>query len=124
MLARTLSPLCCRLHTTSSIMKSFILTTSALAGLASAGHVSTESDWDIERHQEECDAGTVVGCQVENHWNHDLPEQGSPGGWMPCDATCGEGHSVRTRNIRPGMQACNGGTCPPLMQRKVCMGKV
>ena len=120
MFARTLSPLCCRLRTTSSIMKSFILTTSALAGLASANHVSTESHWDVERHREECNAGTVVDCQVEPHWDHE--SAANPGGWMPCYPTCGEGHSFRTRNIRHA--ACNGGTCPPLMQRKICMDKV
>ena len=71
--------------------------------------------------KEECDAGTVVDCQVENHWQHDT--LANPGGWMPCNPTCGEGHSFRTRHIR--REACNGGTsCPPLMQRKVCMDKV
>jgi hypothetical protein len=112
MFARTLSPLCFR--TTSSIMKSFILTTSALAGLASA-------DYNVERHQEECNAGVVVDCV----WNWGVGDDARArpgGGWLPCHPTCGEGHSSRYRNII--MAACNGGTCPPVVQRKVCMDKV
>jgi hypothetical protein len=98
-------------------MKSFILSTTALAGLASAqngDHLSGGEDHNVERHQEECDAGVVVDCQVEENWGV---------GWLPCDMTCGQGHSTRSRDIT--VEACNGGAvCPPLTQQKICMTQV
>jgi hypothetical protein len=102
-------------------MKSFVLTTSALAGLTLAqngDHLSGGEAHNVERHQEECDAGVVVDCQVEEHWA-DSPS----GGWEACDVTCGQGHSVRNR--AKTVEACNGGAdCPPLQQRRICMDKV
>ena len=73
-------------------MKSFLLTTTALAGLASAqsngDHLSGGEAHNIDRHQEECDNNIVVNCQVEEGW-----------AWSACDSTCGQGHATRSRAV-------------------------
>jgi hypothetical protein len=91
-------------------MKSTVLTSALMAAYASdQAHLSGGEAHNAIRHQEECDAGVVVNCQVEEGWQ-----------WNACDATCGQGHSTRERDVT--VEACNGGTaCPPTTQTKLCM---
>jgi hypothetical protein len=60
-------------------MKSTVLTAALVAAYGSdQAHLSGGEAHDAARHQEECDAGIVVNCQVEEGWQ-----------WSACDETCG-----------------------------------